>query len=675
MNIKTEFITIQGAPLEGANPLPHFRERNHDTQPAGNGTLRSEDMCRFGTETAFRVLPYRIQDRYSRRKRTMELAGIVLENEFLRAEFLPGCGGRLYSLREKTSGKELLYRNPVFQPANLAIRNAWFSGGIEWNIAQSGHTYTTCDKVFFAKVCGDDGYEFLRMYDYERTRGLLWQIDFHLPEGSRQLYAHTVIINDTDHDVSMYWWTNIAAKEEKGCRVFSGTREVLYIEPQSLSKDSVHTFGRGELPRLPVLPEKDASYPENFDYTSEYFFQNPSSLTSPWEAITYVDGSAFFERSTKPLSVRKLFCWGSHRGGRTWRDYLSVPGKGCYVELQAGLAPTQLHTVPMEAHGVISFTQCFGSLTLEPGDANIPDYEPARLLVKTAVNAAVPAAVMEERNTYYASLSTLPCTKIIHSGQGWGALEQTRRLKEGQPLFPRQFHFPAETLTAAQENWLALLWDRPLEELVSAQVPLSFLTDPVWLPYLKHRIQAEPDNVTALLLMGILIYENGAWDSAVTCWKKALQYQNLPILWRNLAFAAAQSGGIKQAISYMEQAHLDTYPDIDRAFYAEYFRYLLTDGQGRKAFSLYQSLPDALRSTEVLLLEACEAAEQILTGGADDASAIEELLNFLEQAFTKEYALIREGETRMSDIWFAYARRKGIRKDHIPPHLDMRLTD
>ncbi|MCZ7665985.1 MAG: DUF5107 domain-containing protein [Chloroflexi bacterium] len=40
----------------------------------------------------------------------------------------------------KPSGRELLAKNPVFQPANLALRNAWFSGGIEWNIGAIGHS-------------------------------------------------------------------------------------------------------------------------------------------------------------------------------------------------------------------------------------------------------------------------------------------------------------------------------------------------------------------------------------------------------------------------------------------------------------------------------------------------------------------------------------------------------
>ena len=58
----------------------------------------------------------------------------VLENEFLRATVALDLGGRLLSLYDRRAGRELLYVNPVVQPANLALRNAWFSGGVEWNI-------------------------------------------------------------------------------------------------------------------------------------------------------------------------------------------------------------------------------------------------------------------------------------------------------------------------------------------------------------------------------------------------------------------------------------------------------------------------------------------------------------------------------------------------------------
>ncbi|WP_340003969.1 DUF5107 domain-containing protein [Paenibacillus sp. FSL K6-0276] len=93
------------------------------------------------------------------------MKSIVLENDVLKAVFLPEYGGRLYSLKDKRTNKDILYTNPVFQPANLAILNAWFSGGIEWNVGQVGHTFTTASPVHAAKLMDDKGNEFLRIYE------------------------------------------------------------------------------------------------------------------------------------------------------------------------------------------------------------------------------------------------------------------------------------------------------------------------------------------------------------------------------------------------------------------------------------------------------------------------------------------------------------------------------
>lgn len=91
-----------------------------------------------------------MQDRYSRKRIPLKLKMYTLENEYLKAEFLPEYSGRLYSLFDKVNNIDLVMKNPVIQPGNLAIRNAWLSGGIEWNIGSVGHTYTTCDNVFCA---------------------------------------------------------------------------------------------------------------------------------------------------------------------------------------------------------------------------------------------------------------------------------------------------------------------------------------------------------------------------------------------------------------------------------------------------------------------------------------------------------------------------------------------
>jgi hypothetical protein len=123
------------------------------------------------------VLPYLVQDGYGRDRRPAGHKVAVLENDVLRATFLLDLGGRLWSLLHKPTGRELLHRNPVFQPANLALRNAWFAGGVEWNIGTIGHSPTTCEPLHAARVLQPDGTPVLRMYEYERLREVVFQVD------------------------------------------------------------------------------------------------------------------------------------------------------------------------------------------------------------------------------------------------------------------------------------------------------------------------------------------------------------------------------------------------------------------------------------------------------------------------------------------------------------------
>lgn len=663
MSITKGFLSLEGCLLSGFNPLPIFRDRQKHKFPKNNGTMLPDELSHFGYESAFRILPYTMQDRYDRHRKMLQLPSIILENAHLRAEFLPGYGGRLYSLVDKSNGEELLFKNAVMQPANLAIRNAWFSGGIEWNIAQLGHTFSTCDDVFFARVTAADGYEFLRMYDYERTRGLIWQIDFHLPADARALAAHVTIMNDHSHKVPMYWWTNIAVREETGCRVFSGTKEVLYIEPASQDEGAEHCFGHGQLPFLPTLPQKDASYPLNFDFGNEFFFQNPKTETAPWQAISYENGYVFFERSIQPLRIRKMFCWGNHSGGRNWCDFLSNPGQGDYVEIQAGLAPTQLHGMEMAPKSRISFTQMFSALMISPFGGNSPDYEESLRTVSAAVEDALPAQSVLEADARYESLACLPCTELLHSGHGYGALENLRRRSEKQTPLPQHLLFPDCSLSDEQDCWSAFINGEKIKELSELELPLSYMTDMQYLPYLRDYCALHQDSATALLLLGVSEYENGMEEQAISHWRKALQIRRHPILWRNLAFAGLQSGSLTNALACMEEITWEEYLALDYAFLQEYFGLLILNQDFEKLFQKYMSLPDALKNEERLYLSACEAAMHL------------ENWDFLLPAFEREYASIREGETKITNIWFRYAKAHQIDYSKLPKNLDLRMFE
>src|SRR5215212_1308530 len=120
-NLRVETLTLPAADLGPLNPLPVLtaaRAADAPVKTHENVPESAREYLGYGCDTG--VLPYRLQDQYSRTRTPRDFKVAVLENEILRATFLLDFGGRLHSLIHKTTGRNLLYTNPVFQPANLA---------------------------------------------------------------------------------------------------------------------------------------------------------------------------------------------------------------------------------------------------------------------------------------------------------------------------------------------------------------------------------------------------------------------------------------------------------------------------------------------------------------------------------------------------------------------------
>ena len=225
----TKLTTVRKSTQTIAHGAPRAAE-HHAALPLAAADAQSRDAAEFradagGERHGFNwgedsILPYQVSDDYDREQRPAELDVLVIENERLRAVIAPSLGGRLLELKDLASGRDLVFRNPVFQPANLAALNAWFSGGIEWNGLIPGHTPFTCAPVF-AGVRETEQGPILRIYEFDRIVEATWQIDLFLPAGSAQLFAHGRIVNPSAEPRLAYWWTNIAAPMSEGTRVLS----------------------------------------------------------------------------------------------------------------------------------------------------------------------------------------------------------------------------------------------------------------------------------------------------------------------------------------------------------------------------------------------------------------------------------------------------------------------
>ncbi|MDR0718253.1 MAG: DUF5107 domain-containing protein, partial [Treponema sp.] len=479
MSVSSSFLKISGSPLKGVNPQPFFRDLPFDLETArGDGFPPGKD-ANFGRETAFRVLPYSMQDRYDRELISLEIPSVILENNFLKAEILPSFGGRIWSLYDKINKRDLVYKNPVFRLCNLAIRDAWFSGGIEWNIGRLGHSVHTCSPVF-AGLVKDGALQVLRLWEFERQTRLFWRVDLILFDDSPTLFAYVRIENPDAEKKPLYWWTNTAVPQTAGVRVFSAASDIICIVPGT---GKTKTMGGAKLPALPTLPGADASFPAASTYSNEYFFQNDKACAggkkTPWESAVYADGYAFAEASTAPLVYRKMFCWGAGRGGRRWQEFLSLPGEE-YLEVQAGLAPTQLHTADIERRGVVDWVQGFGALPADADKARQKDYEAARSYIEGLLKKRIAAESLCAVLAKGRQLASVPPAEIMAQGTGWGCLEQSR---------PQGLLFPFSSVGAEELPWYELQQKGRLPARQSEEGPGAFLTDPLWAPLLEASLR------------------------------------------------------------------------------------------------------------------------------------------------------------------------------------------
>ncbi len=568
------------------------------------------------------------------------MPGVRLGNEILKATFLPELGGRLISLLHKPLGRELLNRNPVFQPANLAIRNAWFSGGIEWNIGQLGHTFSTCSPLFAAAITGSNGEPALRLYEFERCKKLFWQIDFYLPPSSPWLIAHTRVANPSDHDTSMYWWTNIAVDEGQDVRVLAPTNQAIYTDLSGRGFD----FGFADMPHLPTFDGKDASYSLHADSASEFFLQ-PDSADLPWEAALGKDGSGFIEASTPFLRYRKLFCWGRHQGGQHWQEFLSPGGKP-YLEIQAGLAPSQLHGLNMPAHADWHWTQIFGFYQGDAERVHSSDWETAWRSVDSGLKSRIDAPGLSQLDALYSERANLPSTEILHPGSGWGALELERRSGRDEPPVPPSFVFPKETMRNEQKKWLKLLREGELPEQPTLESPGEWMVQAEWRDLLEASLNTAP-NWYGWLHLGVMYLENFQPEKAKAAWQASLVSRPSAWAWRNLAVLAGLENNHAKALACLQRAWNINHHA--RGLAQEYLQALCHEKRFTDAQAVYASLPQDMQGNERIQIILGRIALELGN------------LETVEQVIDREYAVVREGETELTDIWFELVYRREAR--------------
>ena len=658
---------MPGAEVGPENPLPPLAPpRDPHSDVPMDPEIPDEDQRYLGYGRVSSCLPYLMQDGYTRRRRPMTFRTAVLENETLRATFLLDLGGRLWSLYHKPSDRELLEVNPVFQPANLAIRNAWFSGGVEWNIGMVGHSVFTCSPLFAARVVGQDGTPVLRLYEWERIRRTPFQIDAYLPDGSPVLFIRGRITNPNDEEVPMYWWSNMAAPETPDTRV---------VTPA----DHCYRFAyKGGLKKVPIPlydGETDGTYSVNVPNSMDFFFRVPDGAR-PFITALDGEGRGLGQTSTDLLKGRKLFVWGSGPGGKRWQSFLAEPGCA-YIETQAGLARTQAEHLPMPAGAEWEWLEAYGLLEADPEAVHSDDWDRARAEVGERFEALIPRAEVNAELARSKTTALREPAEILHQGSGWGALERLRREAAGEPAFcGSELVFDADSLGQAQAPWRALLHDGDLPPADSAEAPPSYMVQAPWREMLESAA-GDDANWSAWLHLGVMRYYTGDRDGAREAWERAQNLNETPWVLRNLAVLAREEDRLGDAADLLLTA-ARLKPDL-QPLLVECARALLAAGRPGDWLQLLRSVPQPVRSAgRVVLLEGQAAL------AAGELATVERVIDE-----AREVDDLREGEVSLSDLWYGLHEqrlsaeegveiddelRDRVRREFPPPaHIDFRM--
>ncbi len=642
--IRREVLTLPVAPLGFDNPLPALRplDEMHRIEDRDKEGLPRDMARQIGYAPLHSLLPVPVRDGYDRRRAPRSLDALVIENDRLRATVLPALGGRIASLVHKPTDRELLYRNPVFQPANFALNGAWYSGGIEWNIGATGHTTLSCSPVHAARVPAPDGGEMLRLWEWERLRDLPFQVDLWLPDGSDFLYVGVRVRNPHATQVPTYWWSNIAVPEE--CRVLAPA-------------DEAYHFGyERRLRRIPVPVHDgtDRTYPPNSTYPADYFYEVPEDRRR-WIAALDADGHGLVQTSTDTLRGRKLFVWGRGPGGRSWQRWLTEPGTGGYCEIQAGLARTQLEHVRLEAESEVSWLEAYGPFTTRPEGEwhGVLDEAESRL------EADLPRADVDTAYTAWREYADAEPGERLATGSGWGALEVLRAgwKLPGTP-------FDESTLGGEQEPWLHLLRAGSFPGPAGDRPPGGTLVARHW----RDMLETAPATPLTEYHLGVAQWHAGDRAQAERSWERGLS--NATSTWpalRCLAVADQEARHLERAADRYAQAFDDLcrragegegeWTAVTAALGREAIEALLAAGRTADARSVWRRLAPETRARGRFRL--VEAALLLAEGRREEARAV------FDAGF--EVADLREGDEVIGRLWSA------LTDEPLPERYDFRM--
>lgn len=636
--LRFETIKIQGADLGPQSSVPDLLGE-HILQNHLEFRLEEDDEIYEGYGRRKNAYPYRQYNCYTRKLKEQEIRTAVLENKYIKAVFLPEYGGRLWELWDKTAGRNLLYTNDVLRFCNLAVRNAWFSGGVEWNVGVIGHTPYTTAPLYTAVTETPEGEPVLRMYEYERIRKVPYQMDFWLGEEDRCLNCRMRLVNESSEVIPMYWWSNIAVPEYTDGRIV-------------VPADRAFTYADGAVFKvdIPIVKDVDITDYRTIPASVDYFFDIPEEKP---KYIANLDqgGYGLLQTSTKRLRSRKLFSWGSKPASDHWQEFLTEQA-GRYLEIQAGLGKTQYGCIPMAPHTAWEWLEQYGPVQLSE-ECGRQSHQEREREVTDLLKAEHRTERMEKCLKETAAMAKKKA-RLVMTGSGYGALAARGKLSE---------HLEFTVSTDSLQKWQTFFRQGILQKPDVLDPPDEFLIEEENLAALVETLSSENrENWYAYYHAGIGYYVKedykSAWKMLVQSWETEAN----PWACHGLACTCLLEGRREEAAEWIVRG-LEMKKE-DKSYLKEGFRILSLCGAFEKIIQEYESLNREQQEIGKLRFYYLSALHK----KGEDAKAYQ----MLEENGGLVMEDIREGEDSIAGLWSELYESLYSAKEPVPYRYDFK---
>lgn len=295
-----------------------------------------------------RVYPLPFHDRIAQTPVEHQWDAVHIENRWLRVMVLPELGGRIHLARDKRTGHDLFYFNPVIKPALVGLAGPWIAGGVEFNWPQHHRPGTFLPMTSNIHI-EPDGAAIVWCCDHDPFARMKGMHGIRLTPDRSTIELRVRLYNRSEERQTFMWWSNVAAKTHNDYQAFFPT-DVHVVADHA--KRSVATFPaatdhyygvdypsrRGNDRAVDsdlVVPGDRIDWYRNIPVPTSYMCVG--SDQDFFGGYDHRADAGFVHWADHHYSVgKKLWTWGNAAFGHAWDHNLADDGSS-YVELMAGV--------------------------------------------------------------------------------------------------------------------------------------------------------------------------------------------------------------------------------------------------------------------------------------------------------------------------------------------------